>query len=160
AAERFRHRFRFAGQVDIMPNAVSQFAVNQPDFTPPIFTQLQGKTVLLCLTKFYPHKNLESILEMFRRHGDRLRDAVVLFTFAAGGADLHPRAGPFLQQLDTPALRDRLINVGPLQQHELSGYYRHSSALILPTFMESFTATYLEAMQFDCPVLTSDLDFA
>jgi glycosyltransferase involved in cell wall biosynthesis len=32
--------------------------------------------------------------------------------------------------------------------------------LILPTLLESFTATYLEAMKFDCPVLTSDLDFA
>jgi glycosyltransferase involved in cell wall biosynthesis len=42
----------------------------------------------------------------------------------------------------------------------LANYYRHSSALILPTLLESFTATYLEAMQFDCPVLTSDLDFA
>jgi len=160
AAARFRQRFRFSGQVAIMPNAVSRFASPATDHSPPIFSQLQGKTVLFCLTKYYPHKNLESLVELFKRHGERLRDVVVLFTIAAGGTDLHPRAGPFLQQLETPALRGRLINVGPLEQRELSGYYRHSSALILPTLLESFTVTYLEAMQFDCPVLTSDLDFA
>ena len=63
------------------------------------------------------------------------------------------------KKIRNPGLQ-HLINVGPLKQHELSGYYHHSSALILPTLIESFTATYLEAMHFDCPVLTSDLDFA
>jgi len=32
--------------------------------------------------------------------------------------------------------------------------------LLLPTLLESFSATYVEAMSFDCPILTSDLDFA
>jgi glycosyltransferase involved in cell wall biosynthesis len=156
-AERFRQRFQFSGQVAIMPNALSRFACPPSDGPPPIFSQLQGKTVLFCLTKFYPHKNLESLVEMFQRHSVRLRDVVVLLTITAAQ---HPHAGAFLRQLEAPTLRDRFINVGPLQQYELSGYYRHSSALILPTLLESFTATYLEAMQFDCPVLTSDLDFA
>jgi glycosyltransferase involved in cell wall biosynthesis len=62
--------------------------------------------------------------------------------------------------LQAPALRGRIINVGPLKQQELAGYYHHSTALILPTLLESFTATYLEAMKFECPVLTSNLDFA
>ncbi|MFQ5806590.1 MAG: glycosyltransferase, partial [Phycisphaerae bacterium] len=38
--------------------------------------------------------------------------------------------------------------------------FTHSQALILPTLLESFSSTYLEAMQFRCPILTSDLDFA
>ena len=33
-------------------------------------------------------------------------------------------------------------------------------ALFLPTLLESFSVTYLEAMHFGVPVLTSDLDFA
>src|SRR5262249_5796330 len=39
-------------------------------------------------------------------------------------------------------------------------YYQNSQALILPTVLESFTSTYPEAMKFNCPILTSDLDFA
>jgi len=32
--------------------------------------------------------------------------------------------------------------------------------MFLPTFLESFSGTYLEAMHFGLPILTSDLDFA
>src|SRR5262249_11897957 len=145
AAERFRQRFHFAGQLATMPNAVSRFASQSSDARPAIFDQLSGKTVLFCLTKYYPHKNLESFVELFKRHGDRLRDVVVLLTLAA---DQGPFVGTFLRQLESPSLKGHLINVGPLAQHELAGYYRHSTALILPTLLESFTATYLEAMQF------------
>ena len=31
---------------------------------------------------------------------------------------------------------------------------------ILPTLLESFGLTYLEAMQNNCPIITSDLEFA
>ncbi len=157
AAKRFRQRFRFADKIAIMPNAISRFAVNQPDVVPPIFGELRGKLVLFCLAKYYPHKNLESIIELFLRHGDQLRDVVVLFTVAP---EHYPHAPGFLKQIRNPGLQQNLINIGPLTQHELSSYYHQSNALILPTLMESFTATYLEAMQFDCPILTSDLDFA
>lgn len=156
-AERFRERFRFLGRMDIMPNAVSRFATPPSGPAPAIFKELHSKTVLFCLTKYYPHKNLESLVELFQRHGQRLRDVVILLTVAA---DQDSRAAAFLKQLQAPALRGRIINVGPLKQQELAGYYHHSTALILPTLLESFTATYLEAMKFDCPVLTSNLDFA
>jgi glycosyltransferase involved in cell wall biosynthesis len=39
-------------------------------------------------------------------------------------------------------------------------YYTACHALCLPTLLESFTATYVEAMHFRRPILTSDLDFA
>ncbi len=61
---------------------------------------------------------------------------------------------------ELPKFQDQIVNVGRLAQHELSSYYCHSTALLLPTLLESYTATYLEAMRFDCPVLTSDMDFA
>jgi glycosyltransferase involved in cell wall biosynthesis len=50
--------------------------------------------------------------------------------------------------------------VGPVEQEELHAYYGNCGGLILPTLLESFSGTYLEAMQFKCPILTSDLDFA
>ena len=57
-------------------------------------------------------------------------------------------------------LSNHIINVGPLPQGDLGAYYRNCQALFLPTLIESFSATYLEAMHFQAPVLTSDLDFA
>ena len=35
-----------------------------------------------------------------------------------------------------------------------------SSALFIPTLVESFGLIYIEAMKYNCPILTSDRDFA
>jgi glycosyltransferase involved in cell wall biosynthesis len=72
----------------------------------------------------------------------------------------HPNARKLLRSIDELQLGRHFSIVGPLKQHELGGYYRHCDALFLPTLLESFSGTYLEAMQFGCPILTSDLDFA
>jgi glycosyltransferase involved in cell wall biosynthesis len=47
-----------------------------------------------------------------------------------------------------------------VKQTELAGYFQSAHALIQPTVLESFSSTYLEAMQFGTPILTSDMDFA
>lgn len=56
-------------------------------------------------------------------------------------------------------LEDSIINVGPLSQQDLGAFYKHCDALVMSTRLESF-GTYLEAMHFGMPILTSDLDFA
>ncbi len=158
AAERFRRFLGYTGDIAIMPNAVSRFVTaDVPPAAPAVFERLRGRFVLFCLTKFYGHKNLEIFPEVFRRHADALRNVSVIFTVRA---DQHSRAGAFLRAIETPELRDHLVNVGPVEQHELAGYYGHSQGLILPTLLESFSGTYLEAMQYRRPILTSDLDFA
>ena len=50
--------------------------------------------------------------------------------------------------------------MGPLKEGELAGYFLNADALFFPSLLESFSATYLEAMHFGLPILTSDLDFA
>ncbi len=42
----------------------------------------------------------------------------------------------------------------------MAEYYLACNALLLPTLLESFSGTYLEAMHFGRPILTSNLDFA
>ena len=37
---------------------------------------------------------------------------------------------------------------------------KSSSALFLPTLVESFGLIYLEAMKYGCPIITSDRDFS
>lgn len=158
ACDRFRATFGFAGRTAIMPNAVSRMTL-EGDSTarPAVFERLTGRFVLFCLTKYYAHKNLELLDRMFRECGVGLEDVTILLTI--GAAD-HPLAKRFIAGLDDDSVRDRLVNVGAITQQELTAYFRHCSGLILPTLLESFSGTYLEAMQFDRPILTSDLDFA
>lgn len=44
--------------------------------------------------------------------------------------------------------------------HCVQGVEICGDALLMPSLLESFSGTYLEAMHFGLPILTSDLDFA
>lgn len=158
AAERFRRAFSYRGRVAIMPNAVSRFV--QTDAVPrcpAAYERLAGKFTLFCLTRYYPHKNLNILIELFERHGDALRDVAIVFTVSP--SDNAP-AAEFCRRIEQPHLRGNLRTVGLVEQRELAAYFRHARGMILPTLLESFTGTYLEAMQLRCPILTSDRDFA
>lgn len=158
ACDRFRAAFRFSGRTAIMPNAVSRMTLQgDSGARPAVFERLAGRFVLFCLTKYYAHKNLEVLDRMFRECGEGLENVTILLTIRA---EDHPLAGRFIAGLADARVRGHLVNVGQVGQQELAAYFRHSAGLILPTLLESFSGTYLEAMQFERPVLTSDLDFA
>jgi glycosyltransferase involved in cell wall biosynthesis len=51
-------------------------------------------------------------------------------------------------------------NAGPLRVSDCVEWYRRADVVFLPTVLEVFSATYLEAMAMGKPIVTSDLDFA
>lgn len=54
----------------------------------------------------------------------------------------------------------RLVNLGPIPVAEGPSTYERFDLLLLPTVLETFSATYPEAMAMGLPIVTSDLDFA
>jgi len=158
ARKRLVQTFDYQGETTVCGNAVSPetLQVVACDLPRPL-AGVRDKTRLFCLARYYPQKNIETVVEMFERFGGELDDVVVVITIAP---DQHPCAGKLLTRIRRAGLDRRIINVGPLSQEEIAAYYRHCHALLLPTLLESFTRTYLEAMHFGVPILTSDLDFA
>ena len=65
-----------------------------------------------------------------------------------------------MRAIESQGLTDRILNLGPVDLEDLPNVYRASDALFLPTLLESFSGTYLEAMHYGLPILTTDLDFA
>lgn len=157
ALNRFRRKYAPQARLALLPNAVSRFAVAHEAAPPPLPASSAAKFKLLCLTRYYPHKNLEILAELFEQHREALRDVAVVLTIAA---DQMPPAEALLARIKRGGLEENLVNVGPVQQAQLPGLYRSCDALILPTVLESFSGTYLEAMQFGTPILTSEMDFA
>jgi len=158
ARERLRAVYGYKGRIEICPNAVSVFAAtSSTDQMPEALKPLTGKTKLFCLTRYYPHKNLERIVELFRTYREALVNTAVIITIAP---EQHPHAARLLADIRKAGLQEHIVNVGPVPQEKLGTYYHHCDALFLPTFLESFSGTYLEAMHFGVPILTSDLDFA
>lgn len=159
ARHRLLERYDFRGRVLIAPNALSlrTLAVKSDSNIPAPLRPYDDRFRLFCLTRYYPHKNLEIIPEILERLGTKSKKLLFVLTIEA---DQHPHARKLLHRLKATEFKDSVLNVGPLPQEKLGAYYHACDALFLPTLLESYSGAYLEAMHFGCPILTSDLDFA
>jgi glycosyltransferase involved in cell wall biosynthesis len=158
AASRVVKQFDYSGKVIHVPNAISvSIDSHQHSDLPAVFERHASATRLFYLARYYPHKNIELIVEAFERYPERLGNCRVFLTI---GVDQHVAAGRLLARIASSGLENSIINLGPLEQEDLGSYFQHSDALIMPTTLESFSGTYIEALAFGTPILTSDLDFA
>lgn len=157
--DRFVKHFRFHGKTALLPNAVSKTVVNNlfVSNVPEIFSVTFGCMTLLVLTRYYPHKNLEILVDTFDFFREQLSDVCCILTI---NENQHPGARSLLKKIDKLNLTKQFINVGSIDQRELANYYNNVDAMLLPTLIESFSSTYIEAMMFGCPILTSDRDFS
>lgn len=157
AASHFAARYGHP-HVAVMANAISGLLDigSAPRELPQRLNGLRGAFTLFALTKYYPHKNLELIVDAYVQHRALMHGTVCLLTIDPAQ---HPGAQALLRRIsnDVP---DQFVNLGPLSQDTLGTYFRKVDALVQPTTLESFSVTYLEAMAFGVPIITSDLDFA
>jgi glycosyltransferase involved in cell wall biosynthesis len=145
--------------VSVVPNAVSVGA--PPDGSLPACWPAaladDERTKLLCLTRYYPHKNLEVLVDLGRRIREESAPFVVLLTL---GKDDGPAAAALLRETLREGLSDVIVNLGTVPMEDVPALHRACGGLILPTVLESFSGTYVESMHFERPVFTSDRDFA
>jgi len=112
---------------------------------------------LLYLTYYYTHKNLEIFIPLAQKIKKAKLDYKIIITIAE---NQHPSAKKFLEDVSKYKLQDVIYNIGPVNFDEISSLYAQCDAFIMPTLLESFGLTYVEAMYFKLPILTSDRDFA
>jgi glycosyltransferase involved in cell wall biosynthesis len=143
------HRSR----ISVIPNACD----GAPD-GPRRRISAGGPFRFLCLTEYYTHKNLEVLPKALAiLPGLTSRRAQVVTTVAPGH---HPAARRLVEAIERQGLEHQVVNLGPVSSEDLAAVYRACDALVLPTLLESFSRTYLEAMRFGLPILTSNRDFA
>jgi len=159
ARERFSRSFRYPiDKIKIMPNAVSEFAkMDKQSAEIPEPLKGEHRFNLLYLTRFYSHKNPEVLIDVFKNNREKLKDVRCIVTVAP---EQHPNASKFLENVRKFGLEKHIVNVGPIKQEKLGDYFYNCDGLLFPTLLESFSGTYMEAMHFGLPILTSDLDFA
>ena len=112
---------------------------------------------LLYLTHYYTHKNLEIFIPLAKKIQEKNLDYKLITTISE---EQHPLAKKFLHDVTKYGLQDVIHNIGPVKFEETASLYGQCDALLMPTLLESFGITYIEAMQFKLPILTSDRDFA
>jgi glycosyltransferase involved in cell wall biosynthesis len=111
---------------------------------------------LLFLAGFYLHKNhailTKVVDEILRRE---LQDQIQIYTTI--DSTILQKTNIYNIFCKYPNI---ISNLGTLSPEEVRGAFEASTALFLPTLVESYGLIYLEAMAAGKQILTSDLDFA
>ena len=140
--------------VHIIPNAVSHENYN---YRNNYNFKFDGDLNLLCLSKYYIHKNLESFIPLAKLIRSKDLNIKIIITISKNE---HKRAEKLLNEIAKNKLNEIIINVGPIDMKLVPEIYSQTDGLILPTLLESFSGTYVEAMFHKKPIITSDYDFA
>lgn len=145
-------------RVAIIPNTFSVKPRGDGFRAPSVSNQGARPSTFLCLAHYYAHKNIDVLMDAVGKLPKYTgRSAKCLITIAP---DQHPGARLLLERLDRGEAAGKIENIGPVPSEMLPEVYRRADALVFPTLLESFSRTYLEAMYFGLPILTSDRDFA
>lgn len=104
---------------------------------------------LVTICANYPHKNLKVI-----------REVIPFLEAASFSCRFWLTIPPDQFERDFGHLSGWVSNLGSVPIRFCPSIYQQCDALFLPTLLESFTASYPEAMKMRRPILTSDLGFA
>ena len=112
---------------------------------------------LLCLSQYYSHKNLEILIDVAELIRERSIDLKIVLTIEA----VQGRgARRLIEAIADRNLGGIIVNVGSVPMPRVPSLYRQTDALLLPTLLESFSGTYVEAMFHGKPIFTSKYEFA
>lgn len=107
-----------------------------------------GEFRFLCVSKYYPHKNLECIPKILNKlNYEGLKFILTLDNEA-------------FEKLIPESLRCKVINVGFVKPEKCPQLYSECDAIFQPSLLECFSANYVEAMYMKKPLLASDYPFA
>ncbi|QHS58240.1 glycosyltransferase [Chitinophaga agri] len=142
--------------IHVIPNAVS-FTSFKKGRAGSTAVKGHQQIRLLFLSKYFPHKNFEILfkvgLEIVSR-GLPIRISVTIDEEENEGSKR------FIETIKAMGLHEVIINKGNVRLEEIAAAYDEHDGLFLPTLLESFSGSYIEAMYFSRPIFTSDMDFA
>lgn len=111
---------------------------------------------IACVGAPVPHKNFDILPDVLREL-KALGVENVRFRVTIPSSD--PLLAKYGEQLKQYGLEGRIISQGRCSQTELAEMYRQCQLCFLPTLLEVFSASTLEAMHFRLPVVATDFGF-
>lgn len=146
-----------AAKIDIVPNSCA--AVFRQAEVPAAERPAQGDRVrLLYVTAYYPHKNLEIIPRVAAELAARGGTANYEFVITLPATE--PKLAAIMQEAKALGVDGMIKNVGRVTLNEVIELYRSAHICFMPSLLETFSASYPEAMAMGRPIVASDLDFA
>jgi glycosyltransferase involved in cell wall biosynthesis len=138
-------------EVSVVSNAYNSFYLKWKKYTNKLPCRKNNEIRLITISKYYPHKNLQSI-PIVLDELNKININNIYFVLTLQDDDYN--------KMIPERLRHYVYNVGPIPVIECPSLYNECDILYLPTLLEVFSVSYLEAMFMEKPILTSDLSFA
>lgn len=142
-----------SNQIFVVPNTLpyvysSNFLPLKNEFE-HLNKYLSGKFKFVTISHNYPHKNLNIITEVGELFHKNHIDVIFIVTINESEYSRMPEK-----------FKRYTYNCGPLTIQQSKELYSVCDALFLPTLIECFSVSYLEAMFHKIPIFTSNMDFA
>jgi len=143
-------------KIFIVPNSVRKnFIRDDEKYQFPC--SLEDKEVFLYLTRYYPHKNIEVLLELAIKAKNDDKNWIFILTIdETQGKEV----AIFQENIVNLGLADYFVLVGSVAYDDVYKLYNASHHVILPSLIESFSSMHIEAMIAGKTIFSSDRDFA
>lgn len=115
---------------------------------------LEGKKYFLRVGNAYPHKNVEKLLEAFMLFKESYKKEDMYLVLAGKQDFFYNKIKIKVEEL---GLTNAVIFYDSPSDAVLKSLYKNAAALIIPSLMEGFSLTAIEAMSLGCIVLASDI---
>jgi glycosyltransferase involved in cell wall biosynthesis len=155
--ERLKKYYPGICELKVIPTAFSALTTGSRAHPTFNFTREKGVTYLLCLTRYYSHKNLEIFIPLAKLFKSADAKYKIITTIEE---DQGKGAKEYIDSIAQNDLNDYILNIGRIEQAEVPLLYDRVDALLLPTLLESFSGTYADCLRMRKPILTSNRDFA
>ena len=113
---------------------------------------------ILTFASAYKHKNIE-IIPFVAKELKQLRPELE-FVFRLTIDPKAPLALKIMNSAKQLGVEQQIENLGPIPLSQGPTMYQECSICFMPSLLETFSATYPEAMAMRMPIVTTDLDFA
>ena len=132
----------------VVANRLNQIFLNPNAWENKLYNFSSAK-IILCVTANYRHKNIAIVPQVIEALKDK------------GFTDFKFVLSLDKNQLNFADKYDQHITyLGKVPLEQLPSLYKTADVLFMPTLLECFSTTYLEAMFMEVPIVTTDLGFA
>lgn len=141
------------GKVKVVPNVLPQVYS-----TAEVRNKRNDKWIdVMCVAAPVPHKNLEIIPKVLKSLKEK--NAIENVRFHITLPEDNTIFKKITDECASLGLSDRVINHGRCSQKQLCDIYNSGDFCFMPTLLETFSATSLEAMYFGLPIVATDFEF-
>lgn len=140
-------------QIEILPPVVPTFLKSDADFIASSVPHEKKK--ILCLSRYYEHKNLEILVELGKLIQKLKLPLIIYLTL---NENQHKKVRSLINSLAANKLSDTIKNIGKVKHENIQPLIEECDALLLPSLLESFSLVFMEAWAMQKPLFVSNVD--